>query len=131
MRFLLTALAVTLTAGTAAAATAVTMTAGADGGIDIRDGKALVAHVALKTAPLRRGQPRLRDLVVDDHRVVELRVPIRGTPAEEVWIGEAGDVRTKGKVVWSGLTGPRDADGETSIAVEVDADRVLEFQTAG
>ncbi len=129
MRFLPLVAALLFPTALAAAATPVTMTPAADGGIDIRDGKGLVAHVALKTAALRRGQPRLRDLVVDDHhRIVELRVPIRGTPAEEVWIGEAGP---KPKVLWSGLTGPRDADGETSIGVDVDADRVLEFQTAG
>jgi HEAT repeat protein len=128
MRFLPLVAALVFPTAIAAAATPVTMAPASDGGIDIRDGKALVAHVALNTAALRRGQPRLRDLIVDDHRIVELRVPIRGTPAEEVWIGEAG---AKPRMVWSGLTGPRDADGETSIAVEVDADRVLEFQTAG
>ena len=85
------------------------------GAIDIRDGKALAAHVALKTAALRRGQPRLREVVVDGHRMAELRVAVRGTPAEEVWIGElAAEAR---KSIWSGLTGPRDADGETAIGV--------------
>ena len=119
-------------AGTAIAAAApVTMTPAADGGIDLRDGKGVVAHVPLKSAALRRGQPKLRELVVDDHRIAELRVPIRGTPAEEVWIGDVGDARNRGKVLWSGVTGPRDADGETAVAVEVDADRILEYQTSG
>src|SRR4051812_25971439 len=128
MRFLPLVAALVFPTAIATAATAVTIAPASDGGIDLRDGKGVIAHVALKTAPLRRGQPRLREVVVDDHRIVELRVPIRGTPSEEVWIGDAG---AKGKVVWSGLTGPRDADGETSIAIDVDAERVLEFQTAG
>src|SRR5690348_6577672 len=93
MRFLPMAAPAMLWAVTAAAAGApVTMTAAADGGVDLHDhdGKLLVAHVALKTPALRRGQPRLREVVVDGHRVAELRVPIRGTPAEEVWIGDVG-----------------------------------------
>src|SRR4051812_37710945 len=121
---LLTAAPVMLLATAAAAASPLAIAPAADGGIDIRDGKAVAAHVALKTAALRRGQPRLREQVVDGHRIAELRVPIRGTPAEEVWIGELGP---KAKSIWSGVTGPRDADGETSIGVELDADRVLEF----
>ena len=44
-------------------------------------------------------------------------------------MGELGAPRPR-KSLWSGLAGPRDADGETAIGVEVDADRVLEFQTA-
>ena len=32
--------------------------------------------------------------------------------------------------MWSGLAGPRDADGEVSLAVEVTPDEVLEYQTA-
>ncbi|HEY7370983.1 MAG TPA: hypothetical protein VIF57_02310, partial [Polyangia bacterium] len=128
MRFAFMAAPAMLWAVTAAAATPVTMTAAADGGIDVHDGKALAAHVAVKTAALRRGPPRLREVAVDGHRVAELRVPVRGTPAEEVWIAEIG---AKGaKVLWSGLAGPRDADGETSVGVDVDGERVLEFQTA-
>src|SRR5262245_48963997 len=126
MRFLFMAAPAMLLAATAAAAPLTTAPA-ADGGIDLRDGNTVSAHGALKTAALRRGQARLRELSVDGHRVAELRVPIRGTPAEEVWIGEVGP---KGKVLWSGIAGPRDVDGETSIGVAVDADRVLEYQTA-
>jgi len=123
---LLMAAPVMLLATAAVAASPLAIAPAADGGIDIRDGKSVAAHVALKTAALRRSQPRLRDVVIEGHRIAELRVPIRGTPAEEVWIGELGP---KAKSIWSGVTGPRDADGETSIGVELDADRVLEFQT--
>ena len=56
--------------------------------LEIRNGDALVTRVALKTPALRRGTPSLRDVTVDGHRLAELRVPVRGTSAEEVWIGE-------------------------------------------
>src|SRR5262245_28603576 len=130
MRFLLTAAvaAASWTATAVAAPAPLTLAPAADGGLDIRDAKSVVAHVALKTAALRRGQPRLRQLVVEEgHRVAELRVPIRGTPAEEVWVGEIGG---KPRVVWSGIAGPRDADGETAIGVDVSEDGVSEFQTS-
>src|SRR5215471_9112012 len=119
MRVSFTAVPAMLWAATALAAAPLTLSPAADGGIDLRDGAAVAAHVALKTAALRRGQPRLREVVIDGHRVAELRVPIRGTPAEEVWVGEIGGKR---RTLWSGITGPRDVDGET--------DRLLEFQTA-
>jgi HEAT repeat protein len=134
MRFMLMAAPAMLVSWAATAATgpALTMAPAADGGIDIHEGKTLVAHVALKTPALRRGQPRLREVVVDGHRIGELRIPVRGTPAEEVWIGDAGTAgqARAAKTLWSGVAGPRDADGETSTGVDVDAERVLEFQTA-
>src|SRR5262245_47939830 len=128
MRFLPPFACVLFSAAIANAAAPLTMAPAADGGIDVRSAAAVAAHVPLTPAALRRGQPRLREVVVDGHRVVELRVPIRGTPSEEVWVGDAG---AKGKTLWSGIAGPRDADGETAIGVDVDADRVLEFQTTG
>src|SRR5580765_2723032 len=127
MRPLLMAAPAVLWAATAGAASPLTLAPATDGGLDVRDGAALAAHVALKTAALRRGQPRLREVAVDGHRVAELRVPVRGTPAEEIWVGEIGGKR---RTLWSGMAGPRDADGETAVGVDVDADRVLEFQTA-
>jgi HEAT repeat protein len=130
MRPLLTAAFAVLVPATAVAAQPLTMTPAADGGIDVHDGKTLAAHVAIKTAALRRGQPRLREMTVDGHRVAELRVPVRGTPAEEVWVGEIGGPGKPPRMLWSGVAGPRDADGETSVGVDVDADRILEFQTA-
>jgi len=125
---LLTLAAVMLFSATAAAAAPLTLAPTSDGGFDVKDGKTTAAHVAVKTAALRRGQPRLRELMVDGHRLAELRIPVRGTPAEEVWIGEIGGKAAK--TLWSGMAGPRDADGETSLGVDVDGDRLLEFQTA-
>jgi HEAT repeat protein len=128
MRPLLTLAAVLSLPATSCAGQPLALAPAADGGFDIKDGNAAVAHVAVKTAALRRGQPRLRDAVVDGHRIAELRIPVRGTPAEEVWIGEVGG--RAAKTLWSGLAGPRDVDGETSTGVGIDGDRVLEFQTA-
>ena len=128
MRPLLTLAAVLLLPATSFAGQPMALAPAADGGFDIKDGNAAVAHVAVKTAALRRGQPRLRDAIVDGHRIAELRIPVRGTPAEEVWIGEVGGKAAK--TLWSGLAGPRDVDGETSTGVGIDGDRVLEFQTA-
>jgi len=112
MRLLLTLAAVTLFSTTSFAGQPLTLAPTPDGGMDIRDGKAAVAHVAVKTAALRRGQARLREVVVEGHRVAELRVPVRGTPTEEVWVGEVGGKAAK--TLWSGIAGPRDIDGETS-----------------
>jgi len=128
MRPLLTLAAVLLVPATSLAGQPLTLAPTPDGGFDLKDGKATVAHVAVKTAALRRGQPRLREATVEGHRLAELRVPVRGTPAEEVWIGEIGGKAAK--TLWSGMAGPRDADGETSLGVDVDGDRLLEFQTA-
>ncbi|HVZ89334.1 MAG TPA: hypothetical protein VHG72_20375, partial [Polyangia bacterium] len=112
----------------APAATGLRLTAAADGALEIHDGATLVTRVALQTPALRRGTPVLRDVSVDDHRLAELRVPVRGGAGEEVWIGEvSGGAR---RVIWSGLTGPRDADGETAVWVDVTPERVTEYQTA-
>jgi len=118
----------TLPSPPAAAATGLRLTTAADGALEVRNGDDLLTRVALKTPALRRGTPTLRDVTSAGHRLAELRVPVRGTSAEEVWIGEvAGRAR---RVVWSGVTGPRDADGETSLWVEVTPERVVEYQTA-
>ena len=94
---LLMAAPVMLLATAAAAGSPLAIAPAADGGFDIRDGKAVAAHVAIKTAALRRGQPRLREVVIEGRRIAELRIPIRGTPAEEVWVGELGP---KAKSIW-------------------------------
>jgi HEAT repeat protein len=103
----------------------------ADGALEIRNGDAVLTRVPIKTPALRRGTPSLREVTVDGHHLAELRVPVRGTSAEEVWIGEVdGHPARVTRVVWSGMTGARDADGESSVWVEATADRVVEYQTA-
>ena len=101
---------------------------GADGALEIHSGAALIARVTMKTPALRRGQPSLREVNVEGHRVAELRVPVRGASGAEVWLGEVD--RPDHRAIWAGLTGARDADGETSVWVEATPERVIEYQTA-
>jgi HEAT repeat protein len=98
-----------------------------DGALEVRDGRELVARVIPQTPALRRGVPTLREVVAAGHRLAELRIPVRGSASEEVWIGELGRPR---RVLWSGLTGARDADGETAIGVVANEDGVTEYQTS-
>ncbi|HVY37799.1 MAG TPA: hypothetical protein VHM31_07680, partial [Polyangia bacterium] len=111
-----------------AASPALRLAQAADGALEIRSGAALIARVPLKTPALRRGQPSLREVDVDGHRVAELRVPVRGASGAEVWLGEVD--RPDHRPIWAGQTGARDADGETSIWVEATPERVIEYQTA-
>jgi len=101
------------------------------GGLEVRTGAGglVVARVPVATPALRRGPPTAREVLVDDRRVLEVRVPVRGTANVEVWVGELG--AREPRVIWKGLTGPRDADGETSVALDVSPDGIVEFQTAG
>jgi HEAT repeat protein len=116
------------------APTSVQLSAAPGGALEIRSGADLIVRLELKTPPLRRGTPTLRELVVEGHRLAELRIPIRGAPGDEVWIGEVeargGHVSAGRRVIWSGTTGPRDVDGESSIWVEATPERVIEYQTA-
>ena len=102
-----------------------------DGALEIRSGDDVLTRVVVSTPSLRRGTPVLREVTVEGHRLAELRVPVRGTSAEEVWIGEvAGHPARTTRIVWSGMTGARDADGESSLWVEATPERVVEYQTA-
>ncbi|HEY4186370.1 MAG TPA: HEAT repeat domain-containing protein [Polyangia bacterium] len=110
------------------AATPVRLADTADGSVELRQDATVLARVAVQTPPLRRGTPQFQELTVAGHPVAELRIPVRGRAAEEVWIGDlaAHPVR----VIWSGFTGARDVDGEASLFVEVTPDRIFEYQTA-
>jgi HEAT repeat protein len=112
----------------AAAPAPLTLADTADGAVELRAAGVVVARIALQTAPLRRGPARLREVTVDGQRVAEVRVAVRGTPREEVWVGALGG--RVARVVWSGFAGPRDADGEVSIDVDVGPEGVVEYQTA-
>jgi len=118
-----------LAAGPATAATPLQLTEVPDGSLELRRGNVTLTKLTLQTPALRRGQPQVHETSVEGHAIAEVRVPVRGRPAEETWIGEvtAGATRT----IWSGVTGPRDADGESSLYVEVAPDRIFEYQTAG
>lgn len=99
-----------------------------DGGLELRRQGATLAKVALQTPASRRGQAMVREVSVDDHPIAEVRVAVRGQAAEETWIGDLS--ARPARTIWSGLTGPRDADGEASLYVEVTPDRIFEYQTA-
>jgi HEAT repeat protein len=119
--------------GRRAQAAASQLVAAPDGALVIRDGQTVLARVELQTLALRRGTPRFREVEVDGHRVGELRLPVRGRAAEEVWIGElpaGARASTPARVIWSGITGARDADGEVATQVEIAGDRIVEYQTA-
>ncbi|HVV17474.1 MAG TPA: hypothetical protein VHH90_09750, partial [Polyangia bacterium] len=112
----------------AVAAAALHLGQSPDGALEIRSGAELIARVPLETPALRRGQPSLREVTVDGHRIAELRVPVRGASGAEVWMGELD--RPDHRAIWAGFTGARDADGETSIWVDASPERVIEYQTA-
>jgi len=99
-----------------------------DGSVEVRRDATVLAKLTLQTPALRRGQPLLREVSVDDHPIVELRVPVRGRASEETWIGDLS--ASPPRTIWSGFTGPRDADGEASLYVEVTPGRIIEYQTA-
>jgi HEAT repeat protein len=109
----------------------------ADGALEVRQGTAVLLRLQPRTAALRRGTPRVRVADVDGHAILDVRLPVRGSASEEVWIHElpAPDTRDAraGKApapIWSGLTGPRDADEEIGTELEVTPDRIVEYQTA-
>ncbi|MEP6652197.1 MAG: HEAT repeat domain-containing protein [Myxococcales bacterium] len=112
-----------------AATTTLTVEAAGDGAAEVRGAGGTLARVMLATPPLRRGTATARQVDVEGHRIVELRVPVRGRAAEEVWIAELGASRAA-RVIWSGVAGTRGADEEISVAVEVTPERIFEYQTA-
>ncbi len=106
-----------------------------DGSLEVRQGAAVLLRLAPRTAALRRGTPRVRLADVNGHTIVDVRLPVRGSASEEVWIHElpAPDAPAKASapvLIWSGTTGPRDADEEVGTELEVTADRIVEYQTA-
>ncbi|HEX2660204.1 MAG TPA: HEAT repeat domain-containing protein, partial [Polyangia bacterium] len=100
----------------------------AAGALELRDGATTLATIPLTTPPLRRGPVSVRDLAVEGHRVAEVRLPVRGQASEEVWIGDL--TARPPRVIFSGLSGPRDSDGEVSVLVQVTPDRIFEYQTS-
>jgi hypothetical protein len=62
----------------------------ASGTIEIRDGGKAMASFSPKTPKERRGQPIVRHVLVNGHRILEVRTPIlaEGPKREEVWVAE-------------------------------------------
>jgi len=100
----------------------------AGGKLALREGGTTLAEVTLTTPASGRAPVTVRETRVEGHRVAELRAAVRGQEREELWIADVGIKPPR--TIWSGLTGPRDADGEASIFVEVTPERVFEYQTA-
>jgi HEAT repeat protein len=69
-----------------------------------------LGELKLATAPAARGAPRVRELAVEGHPVIEVRVPVVGRASSEAWVGlaDSGQLRT----IWTGLVGALDSDGE-------------------
>jgi len=148
---LVLALAVTLAGHTAAAAgaqpppsaqAAPQLGTTPDGSLEVRQGASVLLRLQPRTAALRRGTPRVHAVDVDGHAIVDVRLPVRGSASEEVWIHElpppapratkssAAPSAAPPVLIWSGTTGPRDADEEVGTEIEVTSDRILEYQTA-
>jgi len=117
-----------LTLGTAAGARAAELSSASDGSLSLQDGGTVISRISLATPPLRRGTPTLREVTVEGHHVAEVRVPVRGTANHELWIGDLG--AKPPRVIWSGVAGARDLDGETAVELEVSPERIIEYQTA-
>jgi HEAT repeat protein len=114
--------------GADGSARAAQLSSAGDGSLQLQAGTAVVARINLATPPLRRGTPALREVTVEGHHVAEIRVPVRGTASQEVWVG---DLAAKpARVIWSGVAGARELDGEVAVEVEVSTDRIVEYQTA-
>jgi len=99
-----------------------------DGGLELRRQGSTVAKLAPHTPPAGRGQPAVREIAVEGHAIAEVRLPVRGRASEETWVGDLS--AQPAGLIWSGMTGPRDADGEASLYVEVTPERIFEYQTA-
>jgi|GEM_PF-1308620 len=100
----------------------------ASGAIELREGSTALVTIPLATPPLRRGLASVRELTIQGHRVAELRLPVRGRAAEEVWVGDLA--ARPPRVIWSGLSGVRDSDGEVAVLVQVTPERIFEYQTS-
>ena len=108
--------------------------AGVRGELELWRGSSRLGPVALTSAPGVREPARLREVRVQGHEVVEVRVPLKperksgSGPRVELWVGaiETGAVRRlHGEVL-----GPRDADGETRSEAAVEPEGIYLFQTA-
>ncbi len=121
-------LAALLLATVTGRAAAVELTPAPGGAIDLRDGAVTVAHLQPQTPALRRGTAAIREQTVDGHRVAVVRIPVRGSARVEEWLIDLG--AKPAKVLWSGMTGPRDSDDEVAVHVDVTTDEIVEYQTA-
>lgn len=100
------------------------------GAVAVRDGEKTIASFVPKTAAKQRGSASVDERQVAGHAVIQVRIPVLGQDVarDELWVGE----RSGGgaKVIWWGLTGALDPDGETATTLAVDGTAIRLFQTA-
>lgn len=127
---LLAVFAAVLCASTPSFASELVATTEPNGNLVIKEGEHVVARFTPKTAKDQRGAATLRSVTSAGHNLVEIRVPVLAdSPArQEVWLAERTGAAAN--VIWSGLVGDRDADGETTLEVRASAEGVEQFQTA-
>ncbi len=101
----------------------------ADGSLALRDGARVVAAIAPKTPARLRGAATVKEVAVEGRRVAVVRVPGKDKPTTEVWLGllDSGAAR----VLWTGMIGAQDADGETSLVLVVDGSGITLYESAG
>jgi hypothetical protein len=111
-------------------ASALIITNEPNGDLALKEGEHVVARLIPKTAKDQRGPATLRSVTSAGHHLVEIRVPVLADPPGrfEVWLAER--LGAAANVLWSGVVGARDADGETSLEVQLSAEGVVQFQTA-
>jgi HEAT repeat protein len=129
MRFL-AVLAAVLGVSAPSFASALVITSEPNGNLAIKDGEHVLARLAPKTTKDQRGPATVKSVTSAGHNLVEVRLPVLGDPPtrQEVWIGER--IGAAASVLWSGMVGARDADGETTLDVQASAEGVEQFQTA-
>jgi HEAT repeat protein len=105
------------------------MVSGAGGTLELRTGERRLAEVKLTTPVDRRGEPRLTETTVEGRRLVEVRTPIKGENAAEVWLAAIGAAGAS--TVWSGRVGAIDSDGEVARHIDAQPGGLFLYQTAG
>jgi HEAT repeat protein len=97
--------------------------------VEVREGSDVLTSFVPSTPAARRGAPVVRETTVSGRALIEVRLPLAGSPArQELWIGERGPRGTT--ALWTGMLGATDADGETRREVVAGADGLELFQTA-
>jgi HEAT repeat protein len=121
-------LAVALLGGLARPASAAEIVTVDASELELRAGPSSTLRLRPETPPMRRGIPALTEQTVDDHRLAEVRLPVRGSGRAEMWVADVG-VKPP-RLLWKGFSGPRDSDDEVSVMVQLTGDGLIEYQTA-
>jgi len=97
--------------------------------VEVREGSDVLTSFVPSTPAARRGAPVVRQVAAAGRELVEVRLPLSGSPPrQELWIGERGPRGLT--ALWTGMVGATDADGETAREVVAGADGLELYQTA-